>query len=436
MNEKKIKLNLIAILFIIFFSVSVHSANITGAILCGNFDDHAWVYVNGNLIGEYHYINWDSGSPITCRSVSASYLNASGSNVIAIKVQDTNGGEIWASWYMDVTYDNGQHAYVSSNQGGGRISSVYDCNNPPANDGSGNPWYASSYANHSSWPNSVQVTGTTWGKVFYDPSTGRRLQPYSYDANGVASGHPCLYMRWGVTLTPQNPPPGPTFSITKTASKTTDITTDNITFTLRICNTGGYTTSRVYIYDQWSTNEFGYDGQNSANNQQTAYGPNFSNSGQVVTVDFPNGFEGNTCINVWFRVQDYYFDMNVENCQVRNNFASLYYGGSSRGSSTVTLYMRCWSPTRTVTRTPTPQSSPTFTSTRTFTLTPSFSPSPSRTLTPSPSPSPTPSRTVTLTNTMTPSPSPSPTPSRTVTLTNTMTPSPSPSPCLLYTSPS
>ncbi len=109
------------LIIIFIINIQIYSANITSAMLCGNFDDYATVYVNGNSIGSYNYINWDSGSPITCRSVSTAYLNASGSNVIAIKVQDTNGGEIWASWYMDVTYDNGQHAYVSSNQGGGKI---------------------------------------------------------------------------------------------------------------------------------------------------------------------------------------------------------------------------------------------------------------------------------------------------------------------------
>ncbi|MBP7791732.1 MAG: hypothetical protein KA120_01580, partial [Candidatus Goldbacteria bacterium] len=444
MIKRNKKYYLILNVFIFFLAASLYSANMTSARLCGNFDDYAQVYVNGNLIGSYNYINWDSGSGITCITFSTSYLNASGSNVIAIKVQDTNGGEVWASWYMDVTYDNGQHAYNSSNDGGGKIASTYDCGTAPPNDGGGNSWTSPSYSLHSSWPGSVQVTATTWGKVFYDPSTGQRLRPYSYNASGSSSGHGCLYMRWGVTLTPEDPPPGPTFSITKTASKTTDITTDSITFTLRICNTGGYTTSRVYILDQWSTNEFGYDATNSAGNQNSAYGPNFSNSGQQVTVDFPNGFEGNTCINVWFKVQDYYFDTSAENCQVRNNFASVYYGGSSRGSSTVTLRMRCVSPTPTPTRTRTPAPSPTQTRTltptpsrtltqtwtRTRTLTPSPSPSPSRTPTPtySRTPSPTPSRTPTPSPSPTYSRTPTPSPTRTPTPSYSRTPTPSPSP--------
>ena len=47
---------------------------------------------------------------------------------------------------------------------------------------------------------------------------------------------------------PEDPPP-PNFTITKSASKTTDITGDEITFTLRICNTGGYTDDVVTIED-------------------------------------------------------------------------------------------------------------------------------------------------------------------------------------------
>ncbi|MBP7792274.1 MAG: DUF11 domain-containing protein, partial [Candidatus Goldbacteria bacterium] len=425
------KYYLILNVFIFFLAASLYSANMTSARLCGNFDDYAQVYVNGNLIGSYNYINWDSGSGITCIGFSTSYLNASGTNVIAIKVQDTNGGEIWASWYMDVTYDNGQHAYNSSNDGGGKIASTYDCGTAPPNDGSGNSWTSPSYSLHSSWSNSVQVTGTTWGKIFYDPSTGRRLQPYSYDANGSSSGHGCLYMRWGVTLTPENPPPGPTFSITKTASKTTNIGNgDNVTFTLRVCNTGGFITTAITVTDVWSNSGDGFQwgGPNPGN---SAYGPNYQNTGNTGgQAVFPGGFEGNTCINILYIGREDYLQ-DWENCEQRTNRGYISYPSGTINSNTITMQVVCKSPTFTVTRTRTytltPTPSRTLTQTWTRTRTPSPYSTPTRTLTPSPSRTSTysPSRTYTMTYSRTPSPSPSRTP--TPSWTRTPTPNPTPS---------
>ena len=417
---------LAALFYIVAFNL--YSATMTSATLCVNGDDITDVWINGYSMGSFNYVNWDSTDPVPCVSVPIAYLNATGGNVIAALNRDTGMGEIYTSWVLDVTYSDGQHAYMSSDDGVKLNTSTYDCSSPPAAD-----WYQPTY-NHSSWGDAVVVTGTTWGKQMFDPGTGLRVKMRSYSATASNSGHPCLYMRQNFTLVPEDPPPPPNFTLVKSMSKVSDITTEDVTVTFQICNTGGFTEDPVVIHDiadmvvpSTATLDFQYKYTGA---QNTSTGPNFIESpadGDFVDISFPMGFEGNKCLNVSFVIVDYSWQITQaeDNCATANNYGRVVWNGGSRNSNTVEFDKRCWTNTPTFTRTFTPTATFTRTFTHTYTLTPTrtptFTQTPTRTYTNTNSPTYTRTYTATFTNTNTNTATFTRTPTFTNSPTNTFT---------------
>jgi len=491
-NHKINKLYLLIFSFIFFTNITIFGATCTptSATLCINGDDDTSVWLNGNYVGAFPYVNWDSPNFPKCVSIPIAWLNATGNNVIALAVTDTAGGQIWGSYTLDVTCSGGQHAYISSNSGGIKLYATNIYNSPPPNDGSGNAWNILNF-NDTSWGNAIQVGVTTWAKPLYDPSDGRMVRAWSYsnDASSGAnqwdpSGMKMLYMRKTFTLNPVTPLPSPTFSIQKSASQTSMITGGPVTFTITICVSGGYTRDPVLLTDWWTSptycawsmgNPYYYDDLN--NGQLTRSDGSF-------TLYFPLGFEANTCKTFVYELNPCWFTTDWYTsawCTGATNYARVTWT-TGVATTTISVQLYCPSPSNTFTRTRTATLTPTYSRTNTAQITPTTTPtrtstftftrsptttwtrtatlSPSRTSTPSltrtntlpssptftwtrtvsPSASysqtlsPSPSRTPTPTYSRTPSPSPSPSRTPTPTYTRTPTPSPSPTPSRTPTS--
>lgn len=361
----------------------------TTARICVEADDEADLYVNGVFVATFSYVNWDSAGVVPCQTITnpavLAALTAGGK--LSTRVHNIGSGEMWAAYSVDVTCSGGLHAYVASSTAGATGYHQNDCNSPPANPpgAGGTNWYDPAFV-PSGWSTPIVVTGATWGKPVYHPQTGAILPQISYSNTGSA-GSACdyYYLHQPFTLTPVTPPGPPVLTITKSANPTTNITSaTRVTYTLNVCNTGGFTDKPVTITDTYNSG-FRYDGPNGGN---TPNGPNFTNAGNVVTITWPNGIPGNACQPVSFWVTDDYQDPNTESCIVRANQASVAYNNNSSNltanSNNVNVTMLCiptptptftntftptWTFTRTNTNTPTWTYTPTRTNTNTFTLT-------------------------------------------------------------------
>ena len=402
---------LLFVLLALTMSASLRAAGCTptSARICVEADDEADLYVNGVFVAHFAYVNWDSAGVVPCQTITdPTVLAALGAGgTLSTRVHNIGSGEMWAAYSIDVSCSGGQHSYVSSGSASGATGyHQSDCNTPPANPpGSGGTnWYDPAFV-PSGWSAPVVVTGATWGKPVYDPKTGTILPQLSYSNTGsAADACQYYYMHQPFTLSPVTPPGPPAMTISKSANPTTNITSaTRVTYTLHVCNTGGFTDKPVTITDNYNPG-FRYDGPNGGN---TPNGPNFTNTGSTLTISWPNGFPGGgACQDVAFWVTDDYQDPNTESCIVRANQASLAYNNNSSNqnvnSNTVNVTMLCI-PTNTPT--------PTNTFTPTWTFTPTRSNTPTWTFT----------STWTHTNTNTFTQSPTFTPTRTNTNTNTFT---------------
>jgi len=64
--------------FILLTVAGLSSANyaaMCSAQMCVNGDDWTDIYINGNSVGTFDYVNHDSTSPISCKSVPIAYIN-------------------------------------------------------------------------------------------------------------------------------------------------------------------------------------------------------------------------------------------------------------------------------------------------------------------------------------------------------------------------
>jgi len=391
------------------------------AVLCVNGDDNTTAWVNGNYIGDFMYINWDSTSDPVCVNVPVAYLNAAGNNVIALSVTDTAGGQIWGTFALDVTCAGGMHSYLSNNDGGIKMSATNVWNTPPPNDAQGDAWNSLNY-DDTSWANAVSVTVGVWGRPLYSPQDGQMVDPYSYSTDGSAganqwdpSGMKMMYMRKIFTLNPEPPPPSPTITIYKSASITDQIQdTDAVTFTLTICNTGGgYTTKPLMISDHWDSGPgcaWSFGGPWYWNSLTDGI---MQQSGNSLTVYYPLGMEANTCKTFEYVLNHCWFSPSMQSsawCSSAVNYSTVTWTAGS-SSDDVSFRLFCPSGTNTPTRTHT--FNPTLTITQTAT--------PTRTITNSPAITVTFTPTLTLTATYTATV----TVTRTVTLSMTATVSPS-----------
>jgi len=237
--------------------------------------------------------------------------------------------------------------------------------------------------------------------------------------------------------TPTITPTGtPAFTISKTSSITTNIvSSDQLTFSIAICNNSGACTQNFTVYDDWSSgsnDDWQYQNPYYTSSPAPGIYSLTANVGtpstgwtQFIFVPTPTGFSGCFTFQMFLGSAQH-----NTTCNWHNN-ASVAYNGVPSPVSTVLLHDSCPVSTPTFTYTPTYTSTPTFTATKTpsptytqtvtftFTYTYTFT----NTNTPTPSVTVTSSVTFTRTNTptFTATPSPTATPSDTFTFTTTIT---------------
>ncbi len=302
--------------------------------------------------------------------------------------------------------------YQGSNPAGSQNGSMLTWNLGNISDQSGSyTWWASTSACNQSFTNVAGISGTQSG--------GPAAQFSNQTVFNVVCASPT------VTVTPT---PTPNFTISKTASKTTNIVnTDQLTFNIVICNNSGAVTQAFTVYDDWSS---------SSGDQWQYLNPYYTspvgngiysltaNIGvpsaewtQFIFQPTPTGFTG--CFT---------FQMYIGNAQSNNtcnwhNNASLAWNGQPSVVSTVILSDNCSiftvTPSPTIntgllTTSPTP--SQTYTITTTWTPTPAISGTSTNTVTS------TVTKTYTMTITFTPPPVLSGTSTSTPTWTRTNTP--------------
>jgi uncharacterized repeat protein (TIGR01451 family) len=345
----------ILFLYLFFIPNIIFSASCTPtmAVICVAPDDHAWVYINGNFIDEFHYVNWDeTGVPkcVTLTSTQLSSLQPTG-NIIAVRNLNTNCCEIWSSWSLDVYCSGGGHSYTSSADTSG-ISMYHDNTPCPADTpvpSGGYQWYQGSYNQSGSglsWVAPTIVTGQKWGKRIWDPQTGNLLPALGYSVSSTAGTNDCmqLFYRQPFDLPVEPTPAPPNFTITKSANPSSNIgqsPPDTITFTLHICNTGGGTFgNQVVIYDDWvdALDNWAYFGPGDYTD--SLFGAiDEEHSGKGVTITFKDGFLGNTCYDYIFRVGLY--SGTATYCNVWHNIARLSYLAQPTRVATATLNNYC-----------------------------------------------------------------------------------------------
>jgi len=162
----------------------------------------------------------------------------------------------------------------------------------------------------------------------------------------------------------------PVFTLLKTSNYTTNIvSSDGLTFTLQICNTGGAATQDITIVDDWSSaaaDSWSFNGPYYLGSPAPGIASISSSGGAnnvtFVVVPTTSGFTG--C---------YALQMNLTNftagplvvCNWHNN-ASLSYAGTPAVVSTVNMSDQCSSPTPIVTPTLTASQIPTATCTLSY----------------------------------------------------------------------
>lgn len=376
----------------LFVSTPVFSlCNPVSATLCVAIDDIADVYINDHYAGQFTYVNWDqTGVYPTCISIDPTWIKETG-NIVALDVLNVNCCQIWGSWSIETNCSDGTHSCLSSDDPGMRLYNVPTPSSTPPPDDGAIKWWGSSYtlAGSAPWQAAVPDTGTIYGKLIFNPCTGKSLLPLSYSSGGdgpISGTH--IYMRQPFALIPVPTLPPASFTITKSVIGATTgiVTNQRVTYQLEVCNSGNaITDSSVILTDDYD-NGFSYDGP--YNGDCSGFGdgsPCIQNNGDKFTAQWLRGFPGQTCVTLTSRVVDYYVDSNSENCQNRLNWAGVHWTGAviDAKSGTVSVQMYCITPSFTMTITPTltisntmtitPTRTPTYTRTSIFTLTQTLS---------------------------------------------------------------
>ena len=172
MNKKLILFLAEAFLFIPNKTVFAACTPVSAQI-CVATDDAVSLWINGNDMGvSLQSPNWDSTSNPPCVAIPIADLNASGTNYLAVKNMNTSSGEMWASWYLDITCSDNTHSYTTSSDSGISMVMSTSCTDPSA-DGSSNAWYSTAYSSSTAgWYTPVVYSSTIWKKQIYNPKTG------------------------------------------------------------------------------------------------------------------------------------------------------------------------------------------------------------------------------------------------------------------------
>jgi len=384
------------------------------AELCAAVDDIAMIYINGIYIDTFGYQNVGSGTPPKCENLTTAELNSLGAtNVIAVRDQNTNCCEIWATWSMDITCTDGGHTYVDSDYGTG-VDYSYDSNQGCCTGSDGNPatcdagpseggytWYNPLYNENGTWSSATGITyyGQEYGQKITSFETHNVLVPLGY--GGETGGQQCqvLYFRQGFTLNEIATPAPPNLTITKTSiSPPTNIGAagdggDNPyiqTFAYTICNTGGGVTTPVCAIDQWTDtiSQWQFQGPFAVYGI-TQGGIYFGDITATGTTSPPfdyacwnEGFPGVTCTGCTEPCMSFTYILETWNFSNPNSFCinwantvslsaatSLTICTGANCDSSVALKNFCPSDTSTYTSTPTFTKTPTYTPTYTYTST-------------------------------------------------------------------
>jgi hypothetical protein len=321
------------------------------AILCAAVDDMADIYINGVYIDQFPYVIWDqAGVYPKCVSLSPAQLAMlqPAGNMIAVKDLNTECCELWASWSLDITCVGGGHAYVSSDSGD-PITMYHDNSACPATDapvdGGGLVWYDPLYNSATSgvsWTAPSIVSGQKWGKRIWDPQTGDLLPALGYSTSSPAGVMDCqqLFFRQGFSLAKDATPVPPVFTISKSASRVSNITgPGDISFTVRVCNTGGGTFGNpVYVPDAWDSSQWMFNGPYGSVTDIIQGQIDQGNNGQTASWIFQAGVQSSSCYDLVYTLRAY---TSVDSCSVWNNDSQVEYLGTPQAYSTVTLTNYC-----------------------------------------------------------------------------------------------
>ena len=374
-NQKiKIILYLFLLLFVLFSSGLYAAAAVctpSSGQVCVAVDDYADVYVNGVYVTTFSYV--PTGGTIGCATLPAaaiSALQATG-NVIAVRAQNSQCCEMWATWSMQITCSNGGYSYVDSGDGTG-ISYITDTNTSCNGSGQSTDagpsdgtytWYQTNYnqAGDSTWApaSNILYLGQEWGEKQISMKTHNVLEPLGYGNGAPYASNGCqqIFFRQDFDLSVMPTPMPPNLTITKSAAQTTQLGgpagwSGDITFYYNICNSGGGTTSSVSTADQWTDTAWQYSAPSTLTGIYSGgvyFGDVSVSSGTGYNdVFFEEGFPGVTCtgctepcMSFTYVLENYYLGAS-EICETWYNTVTM---GAS--SSTVKLENFCPSPTST-----------------------------------------------------------------------------------------
>ncbi len=456
-SNKSISRRLLSVLFfslVVSITHSLFAACVPqSATLYADADDELYLWINGTLIttSPVSFVNAGGSASIPTYSIPPGDFVA-GTNLIAAENINLTPSVVMAAWVIDVTCQDGEHAYFSNTDS---CYTIYDdipgTSNPvsaPATVG-GNYWYQTGYPSGSVSQyftgTPVQVTNANvvvndpWLKPMYSPETGQ-LQPFTSIANtGIDNnGNEVLYYRGECPLN-EVPYTPPDFTIQKVPGVTSLPSTSNysaaVPWTITVCNNGAPVQSPVTVWDQMLGGVGGgYNGPFVTYNNPPGqlYSANSVSGGAAFT--FPAGFGGNgSCVTLLANISNFNTSLS---CTILNA-AGVSWGGTPQPTTTAAVPVSCstntYTPTKTYTLSPTATLTPTVTNTKTYsptaTITSTYTPTHTITMTW------TTTNTNTWTNTYTPSNTVTPTFTYTQspTLTSTKTPTSTFSPTSTYT---
>ncbi len=203
-------------------------------------DDTTLVWVNGVYVGSVTFCGSGCTPPGPFTLPSPTLVGPG--LTVAVETINDNPVQVFSSWALEFSCLGGGIAVITSeNPSAPGLSLYWDpnggatCvgNSPPPTDGSGNDWTSVGYNPPSGYftQTGAAVTGTTYGNLITDPSTGVTITPISYSA--AATVGYCGILYWRQVMTLPTPLPTDTFTPTLTSTYTpTPTATPTLTKTL------------------------------------------------------------------------------------------------------------------------------------------------------------------------------------------------------------